>query len=293
MLDIDTLLVLIPALPLAACLLVACCGRVLKEQSHWPVVLAFAGSCALSLILLFQVKVQSSESLNGGQGHIGYEHVVTLWTWADVQDAYTPHAGGGQAAGILRQAASTQAAISNAGTRNQTRRHRPPRHLPHFPFDIDVTLRADPLTCIHAGDGHVHLHAGGDLCQRLHARRPGYWRFFAYIALFVFSMTMLRLGQQLCCCCTCFGKRSVCAATCWSASGMRSPPRPPRAKKRFWSIAWATSALRVGLFLIWTTYGTLNFHDINGVAGSAGQQMAGVFGQSRRQPDAVRDGRDR
>ncbi len=39
------------------------------------------------------------------------------------------------------------------------------------------------------------------------------WRFFSYIGLFVFSMTMLVSVSNFCCC-TCFGKRSACAATC-------------------------------------------------------------------------------
>ena len=58
-------------------------------------------------------------------------------------------------------------------------------------FHIDVALQADPLTaamlaivtCISSlvaiySIGYMH----GD---------PGYWRFFAYVGLFVFSMTML------------------------------------------------------------------------------------------------------
>ncbi len=281
MLDIDTLLVLIPALPLAACLLVACCGRVLKEQSHWPVVLAFAGSCALSLILLFQVKVQSSESLNGGQGHIGYEHVVTLWTWADVQDAYTPHAGGGQAAGILRQAASTQAAISNAGTQKldtQTPATKAPSSLP---FAIEITLRADPLTAFMLAmvtfistlvaiysKGYMH----GD---------PGYPRFFAFIALFVFSMTMLVSVSNF-----------LLLYVFWEAVGLCSyllvgfwyqkPEAVAAGKKAFMVNRVGDFGFAIGLFLIWTTYGTLNFHDTQiTAAGGATQQIAGVLGQTR------------
>ena len=121
-----------------------------------------------SLLLLLQVQAQSSKPLNGGQGHIGYEHTVTLWTWADVKDAYTPIAQGLQPLGVAQ---STQ-----SSTRD---------------FTIDITLRADPLMvfmlcmvtfistliAIYSA-GYMH----GD---------PGYPRFFTYIALFVFSMTML------------------------------------------------------------------------------------------------------
>ncbi len=47
---ISKLLIAIPALPLAAAVIVAVLGkRVLREQSHWPVVLALAGSCLASV----------------------------------------------------------------------------------------------------------------------------------------------------------------------------------------------------------------------------------------------------
>src|ERR1051326_7691501 len=108
----DRLLILIPALPLAAFLLLLFFGRALGRLSHWPVILAFAGSCVMSFLLLFEVQKQAAAPV-GGQ--IGYEHIVTLWTWADVDNAYTP-----------------SATTANPGT-------------PHS-FNIEISLRADPLT---------------------------------------------------------------------------------------------------------------------------------------------------
>ena len=60
-----------------------------------------------------------------------------------------------------------------------------------LPFNIDVTLRADPLTAIMLAmvtfiSSLVAIYAIG----YMHGDR-GYWRFFTYIGLFVFSMTML------------------------------------------------------------------------------------------------------
>jgi NADH:ubiquinone oxidoreductase subunit 5 (subunit L)/multisubunit Na+/H+ antiporter MnhA subunit len=49
-------LILIPALPLAAAVLIGLLGlRVLKENSHWPVILAIAGSFLCSLLLVREV----------------------------------------------------------------------------------------------------------------------------------------------------------------------------------------------------------------------------------------------
>ena len=57
MFDIRTLLILIPALPLAATLLTAVLGKhVLRTRSHLPVVLAIAASCAASVLLVFAVQ---------------------------------------------------------------------------------------------------------------------------------------------------------------------------------------------------------------------------------------------
>ena len=58
-------------------------------------------------------------------------------------------------------------------------------------FHVDIVLRADSLTAIMLGmvtfiSTLVVIYASG----YMHGD-PGYWRFFAYVALFVFSMTML------------------------------------------------------------------------------------------------------
>ena len=55
--DIKTLLILIPALPLAAALLTAVLGpRVLGPRSHLPTVAAIALSFVASLLLVFRVQ---------------------------------------------------------------------------------------------------------------------------------------------------------------------------------------------------------------------------------------------
>ena len=70
---------------------------------------------------------------------------------------------------------------------------------------------------------------------------PGYWRFFTYVGLFVFSMTMLVSVSNF-----------LLLYVFWEAVGLCSylligfwyekPRRPRRARRRFWSTASATSA---------------------------------------------------
>src|SRR5204863_5943260 len=79
---------------------------------------------------------------------------ISVWNWVDVEDA-----------------------ISIKGSEKA--------------FNIPVKLRADPLTCIMLCmvtfiATLIAVYAAGYM-----AGDPGYWRFFTYIGLFVFSMTML------------------------------------------------------------------------------------------------------
>ena len=155
-------MILIPALPLLAAIVTALLGpRVLRTQSHWPAILGMAGACICSLLLLLAVRQQVAQPVEQVAPTVGYEQVQSLWTWARVPQAVD--------------------AGPEAGT----------------DFQIDVSLRSDPLTVIMLvmvtfvatlvaiyGVGYMH----GD---------RGYWRFFAYISLFVFSMTMSGVGQQL------------------------------------------------------------------------------------------------
>jgi NADH-quinone oxidoreductase subunit L len=243
MFDIKTLLILIPALPLAATLVTAALGpRVLRGRSHLPTVTALALSFIASILLVFQVQEQMerpAEHVSNSRGlaapgtdprpaTIGYEQVITLWRWASLDNG------------------------------------------------INITLRADPLTaamlaivtCISAlvaiySIGYMH----GD---------PGYWRFFTYISLFVFSMTMLVAASNF-----------VVLYVFWEMVGLCSylligfwferPQAAAAGKKAFLVTRLGDCGFLLGLFLIWTTYGTLNFHD----TWIDGQLVMGVLGQAR------------
>ncbi|MBN2477331.1 MAG: NADH-quinone oxidoreductase subunit L [Pirellulales bacterium] len=253
---IKTLLILIPALPLAATLLTAVLGkRVLRRQSHWPTVLAIGLSCAASLVLVFQVQqgIHKAES-EGPSPQVGYEKVVTLWTWAGVDGAY---------------AYSTSE--------------------PARGFRIDVTLRADPLTAVMlAMVTLVSLLVAVYSIGYMHDD-PGYWRFFSYIPLFVFSMTMLVSVSNF-----------VLLYVFWEAVGLCSylligfwfqkPAAAAAGKKAFLVNRIGDFGFALGLFLLWTTYGTLDFHDVKLAAGGEGTAATVVHHETEIVEDADQPG---
>jgi NADH-quinone oxidoreductase subunit L len=222
-------LILIPALPLIAAVLVAVLGpRVLRGYSHWPVILALAGSFIASLILFREVASAQARDSDGG-----FEQIVTLWNWAAIDHQYD----------LKADPPSTEP--PEAGWRN---------------LRIDVTLRADALTAMMLAmvtfiSSLVALYSAG----YMHGDR-GYWRFFATIGLFVFSMTMLVSVSNF-----------VLLFVFWEAVGVCSyllvgfwyqkPEAAAAGKKAFLVNRVGDFAFTVAMFLIWCTYGTLNYHD--------------------------------
>jgi NADH-quinone oxidoreductase subunit L len=243
--SIPTLLALIPGLPLLAAIITAVFGRVLKEKSHWPVVMALVGSFLCSVALLGEVR--SGINANENSGQVGWETVSHLWNWAQLD-------------GAIPTAEVTHAAPVAGG----------PALPSSLPFAIDITQRADALTSIMLCmvtfvSSLVAIYASG----YMHGDR-GYWRFFSYIGLFVFSMTMLVSVSNF-----------VLLYVFWEAVGLCSyllvgfwyekPEAVAAGKKAFLVNRIGDFCFAIGLFLIWTTYGTFNFHDADGVAGVIGQ----------------------
>ncbi len=252
MFSLRTLMILIPALPLAAAILTACFGRVLKQRSHWFSVAAIGCSFLCSLMLAMQVRAAvTGNGADGGvdgDGHgIGYSHVETLWTWAAVSNAYDPSSS-------LMPTADDSAPCD---------------------LTIDVSLRADALTSIMLCmvtfvATLVAIYASGYMHHD-----PGYWRFFSYVSLFVFSMTMLVSVSNF-----------LMLYVFWEAVGACSylligfwyekPEAADAGKKAFLVNRVGDFGFALALFLIWTCYGTLNFHDIDGAQG-----IHGVLGATR------------
>jgi NADH-quinone oxidoreductase subunit L len=232
-----TLLVLVPLLPLVGAVLTVALGRVLGSRAHLPAVAAIAASAAVAVSLL----VGLGREVGSGAAGRPVEMVATLWQWADVADA-TP------AGGTASQA-----------------------------FSIPIALRLDPLTAtllaiITCVGLLVAIYSIGYMHDD-----PGYPRFFALVAAFVFSMTMLVAASNF-----------LLVYVFWEAVGACSylligfwfskPEAARAAKKAFLVNRIGDFGLAVATFLLWITYGTLNFHDTLAADGTI---VPGILGQTR------------
>jgi NADH-quinone oxidoreductase subunit L len=233
----DTLLVLVPLLPLVGAVLTVALGRVLGSRAHLPAVLSIAASALVAVSLL----VGLGRDVGAGAAGRPVEMVTTLWQWADVADAAPAAATAPQA------------------------------------FSIPIALRLDPLTAtllaiITCVGLLVAIYSIGYMHDD-----PGYPRFFALVAAFVFSMTMLVAASNF-----------LLVYVFWEAVGACSylligfwfskPEAARAAKKAFLVNRIGDFGLAVATFLLWITYGTLNFHDTLLADGTI---VPGILGQTR------------
>jgi proton-translocating NADH-quinone oxidoreductase chain L len=126
---------------------------------------------------------------------------------------------------------------------------------------IMAVLRSDPLTCVMlVMVTFVSLLVAIYSVGYMH-RDPGYPRFFAEIALFVFSMTMLVLSSNF-----------LLLYVFWEAVGLCSylligywyqrPSAAAAAKKAFLVNRIGDFGFALGIFLIWTTFGSLDYEAV-------------------------------
>src|SRR5438270_8445804 len=88
----QSLVILIPLLPLAAAIVVGCFGWLLKGRSHLPIVSALAVSFVLSLLLLKEVSSgANSQAKDPAIKSVGSKQTFTLWQWANIADAFPAH----------------------------------------------------------------------------------------------------------------------------------------------------------------------------------------------------------
>ncbi len=254
-LDPATLLVLVPALPLAGAILTVALGRLLGSKAHWPAVVSIAAAAAVAVTLLIGLGREVLGRVHDDHGSASaapVESITTLWQWASVPDAYVPQA---DSPGIDLSA-------KTAGR---------PESLP---FSIGIDLRLDPLTAVMlAVITCVGLLVAIYSIGYMHDD-PGYPRFFALVAAFVFSMSMLVAASNF-----------LLVYVFWEAVGacsylligfwFRKPTAAAAAKKAFLVNRVGDFGLAVAVFLLWMTYGTLNFHD------SLTSPVQGILGAER------------
>jgi NADH-quinone oxidoreductase subunit L len=129
------------------------------------------------------------------------------------------------------------------------------------PFTTAVTARVDPLSAVMllvvTGVGFlIHLYSAG----YMHGD-PGYARFFAYLNLFVFSMVMLVLAGNF-----------LVLYVFWEAVGLCSylligfwyerQSASDAGKKAFIVNRVGDFGFGLGVLLIWTTFGTLDYAEV-------------------------------
>jgi NADH-quinone oxidoreductase subunit L len=251
-----TLLVLVPLLPLVGAILTVAFGRRLGSRGHLPAIagIAAAAVVAVSLLLGLGREVGIGDATHAPTAR-PVEMITTLWEWAGVDAAYTPPAGSPAAADTARADGTTDLRS----------------------FSIPVALRLDPLTStlltiITCVGLLVAIYSIGYMHDD-----PGYPRFFALLAMFVFSMSMLVAASNF-----------LLVYVFWEAVGACSylligfwftkPEAARAAKKAFLVNRVGDFGLAVATFLLWMTYGTLNFHDTLSADGTI---LPGILGQSR------------
>src|SRR5688500_9520622 len=162
---------LIPLLPLIGACIAGCFGaRFLKQQSHWPIWLGVGGAAVISISLLLAMI---------GRSH----HAEHADTPAPAQATTTEHAtptATHLAAGAELSAVKNYFSWISIGK-----------------FNANWGYFFDPLTavmlCVVCGIGFfITVFAAGYM-----KGEEGYFRFFAYLGLFIFMMTNLVMGENL------------------------------------------------------------------------------------------------
>ena len=140
--NVDLLIPLIPALPLAGFLITAAIGRRLDKRAHWIPVLAVVASWAIAMVIV-------SQALTNAEPFGATGHGVTLWQWIPAGDFQV-------AAGFF---------------------------VDHLTAVLLIVVTTIGML--------VHIYSIGYM-----AHDDGYWRFFAYLNLFMVSMLLLVLADS-------------------------------------------------------------------------------------------------
>ncbi|MBI1344736.1 NADH-quinone oxidoreductase subunit L [bacterium] len=250
---------MIPAAPLLACLWIVFVGQFARrELAHRPVVLALSVSVLSALYLMFAV-VPKTFVEHHGEAHAAHaEEHPAEHAAAEPEEAEHPS-----------EAVSALAAVEPSEEGHAEETHAAAKSVTFLVYNwfdvgdmhIPVLLRADAMSSLMLlmvtsvsllvaifASGYMH----GD---------PGYPRFFAAMALFVFSMCMLVLAGNF-----------LLMFVFWEAVGLCSylligfwfhkPSAAAAAKKAFVVNRIGDFGFILGVFLTWTTFGTLDFQQL-------------------------------
>jgi NADH-quinone oxidoreductase subunit L len=144
---IESLIPLIPVLPIAGFAITALVGRRLGKGAHWIPVLAVLAAWAIAMLVSYDVLSGGAPLVEGTEDVHAY--AVHLWDW-----------------------------------------------IPAGAFHVEAALYVDSLSAcllivVTTIGLLVHVYSIGYM-----SHDPGYWRFFAYLNLFMFSMLLLVLADS-------------------------------------------------------------------------------------------------
>ena len=127
-------------------------------------------------------------------------------------------------------------------------------------FSVDIGFRVDELTAVCSSWSTtigmlVHVYSIGYM-----SHDGGYWRFFAYLNLFMFSMLLLVLADNFL---VVFAGWELVGLSSYSLIGFwyKRPSAAIAAKKAFIVNRVGDVGFALGIIAIWTNTGTLNIHD--------------------------------
>ncbi len=225
---------LIPLLPLAGAAVSGFLGaRWLKGKSHWPIWVGVGIAAFLSIMLLFGTLTATHDK----EGSFG--EVKSFFTWIDVGN---PSATYDKASHQWVDSVHHNAPLGDK-----------PVH-----FSIDAGFWFDPLTAVMlsvvCGIGFfITVFAAGYM-----KGEEGYFRFFAYLGLFIFMMTCLVMGNNL-----------VMLYLGWEGVGLSSylligyyyekPAAREAAKKAFLVNRIGDFGFGLGIMLCFLAFGTVSY----------------------------------
>jgi NADH-quinone oxidoreductase subunit L len=284
---------LIPLLPLIGAAAAGFFGaRHLRHNSHWPIWLGVGASAVLSIVLLLGMLGRWDPHAHGGAGHGDSESAEATESAA----AEAQHAPEGQnAASDQADAEGVTAAAAHAsnlyksptiaerrhwftwiraGERQEQQKDAAGRSVfdaagkavyTRAPaFVADAAFFFDPLTavmlCVICGIGFlITVFAKGYM-----AGEEGYFRFFAYLGLFIFMMTLLVMGDNL-----------VMLYLGWEGVGLCSylligyyydkPSAREAAKKAFLVNRVGDFGFGLGIMLCYLAFGTVSYFGDPGI----------------------------
>ncbi len=235
---------LIPAAPLAACLWIVLFGQFARRQAaHRSLVLGMFVSLLSALYLLFAVVPTTFVEHGHGESAAHAAEPATD-EHANAAPADAVAAAGEEHAAPSRSITFTVYQWFRVGT-----------------MDVPVTLRADAMSALMlVMVTSVSLLVAIFASSYMHGD-PGYPRFFASMSLFVFSMCMLVLAGNF-----------LLMFVFWEAVGLcsylligfwfKKPSAAAAAKKAFVVNRIGDFGFILGVFLTWTTFGTLDFQKL-------------------------------